>query len=62
MAFKKGNKYGFTSEEPLEKTPICFMGRVGQKEALKNIPNWRELIKDFVDELIDRSKENGEIR
>ena len=56
MVFKEGNKLGFTSEEPLEKNPICFLGRVGQKEALKNIPEWQELIRDFVDELIDQSK------
>jgi len=56
MAFKKGNRDGFTSDNPLEKTPICFMGRVGQKEALKKVPNWRELIRDFCDTLIDRSQ------
>jgi hypothetical protein len=56
MTFQKKHKFGFTSDNPLEKTPISFRGRIGQKEALKNIPNWQEQVRDFIDTLINQSK------
>lgn len=53
MAFKKGHKFGFTSEDPLEKEPICFKGRKGQKEKLKTIPDWQEHLREFIDKLAE---------
>lgn len=54
MTFKKKHKLGFTSENPLESLPICFKGRKGQKEALKNIPDWQNKLRDYIDELINK--------
>ena len=54
MPFSKNNKLGFTSDSPLEKTPICFNGRKGQREKLMKIDNWKELLRDYVDKLIQQ--------
>jgi hypothetical protein len=54
MTFKKKHKLGFTSENPLDVSPICFKGRTGQKEALKDIPGWQDKLRDYVDELINK--------
>jgi hypothetical protein len=54
MGFQKNNKLGFTSDEPLDKEPICFKGRKGQKEKLKNIPDWQEKLREFVDMLTEQ--------
>lgn len=53
MRFQKNNKLGFVSENPLDKQPICFRGRLGQKEKLKSIPNWQDRLREFVDTLIE---------
>lgn len=53
MPFQKNNKLGFTSDEPLGREPICFKGRVGQKEKLANIPNWQERFREFIDMLAE---------
>jgi hypothetical protein len=53
MPFQKSNKQGFVSENPLDREPICFKGRLGQKEKLKSIPNWQDRLRDFVDTLIE---------
>ncbi|MEH2237842.1 hypothetical protein [Nostoc sp.] len=54
MPFNKGHEYRWepTNDESLDKSPICFKGRVGQKQRLKNIPDWQEILRDFVDQLI----------
>lgn len=56
MPFQKNHKLGFTSETPLESQPICFKGRLGQKEKLKAIPNWQERIREFIDTLMEEEK------
>ncbi len=59
MPFEKGHKYRWEPEnqESLDKSPICFKGRVGQKQRLKNIPDWQEIMRNFIDQLI---LENGD--
>jgi len=55
MTFKKNHKLGakkFISEE-LDQAPICFKGRLGQKDKLKAVPNWQERLRVFVDTLIE---------
>jgi len=52
MPFEENNKLGFTSDQPLDSIAISLKGRVGQREALKNIPNWQARIRDLVDQLI----------
>ncbi|MGD1909766.1 MAG: hypothetical protein ACFB2X_02535 [Rivularia sp. (in: cyanobacteria)] len=54
MPFRKKHKLGFTSENPLESSPICFKGRKGQKKALKGIPDWLNKLRDYIDELINQ--------
>jgi hypothetical protein len=56
MTFQKKHKLGFTSDNPLDTSPICFRGRMGQKDALKDIPDWQNKLRDFVDELIINKK------
>jgi hypothetical protein len=53
MPFQKKHKLGFTSENPLDKNPICFKGRLGQKEKLANVPNWQERLRDFIDTFVE---------
>jgi len=55
MPFEKNNKLGFTSNKPLDRIAISLKGRVGQREALENIPNWQAQVRDFMDTLIDRT-------
>lgn len=56
MPFQKNNQFGFTSKNPLDSQPICFKGRLGQKEKLKAVPNWQERLREFVDTLIEEEK------
>lgn len=39
--------------EELDAQPICFKGKLGQKEKLKIVPGWQERLKEYVDKLIE---------
>jgi hypothetical protein len=54
MPFQKNHKQGAKKilDETLDQQPICFKGREGQREKLKAVPNWQELLRDFVAQLI----------
>jgi hypothetical protein len=54
MPFKKGNKLGAKriDAEPLDSKIIGFRGRLGQKEALAQVPDWQSKLRDYVDQLI----------
>lgn len=54
MPFQKNNQIGAKKiiKEQLDAQPICFKGRLGQKDKLKAVPNWQERLREFVDELI----------
>lgn len=55
MTFKKGNTFGARRfhERPIDKNHmIGFRGYEGQWEKLKAVPNWKERLREFVDELI----------
>jgi len=56
MPFKKNHEYCWKpdSGNSLDKSPICFKGRVGQKEELKGVPDWQDKLRDYVDELINK--------
>ena len=56
MPFKEKNEYCWKSEtgNRLDKSPICFKGTKGQKEALKDIPNWQNELRKFIDQLINK--------
>jgi len=53
MPFQKNHKLGFTSNEPLDKNPVCFKVKPGVKDKLKAVSNWQELLREYVDRLID---------
>ncbi|NEQ64126.1 MAG: hypothetical protein F6K21_01140 [Symploca sp. SIO2D2] len=63
MPFRKNNKIGAKKflSKPLDAQPICFKGYQGQKEQLKTIPNWQERVRNFIDELIQESTQNGKV-
>ncbi|NJM70259.1 MAG: hypothetical protein HC862_08520 [Scytonema sp. RU_4_4] len=40
------------------RTPVCFNVRVGVREKLKAVPDWKERLREFVDQLISDLPEN----
>jgi hypothetical protein len=54
MPFQKGHKLGAKriETEPLDAKVISFRGRLGQKEALAQVPEWQTKLRDYVDQLI----------
>jgi len=56
MPFQKNHEYCWKSdpENILDKAPICFKGREGQKDRLKNLPDWQNQLRDYIDELINK--------
>ena len=61
MPFNKNHKLGAKKilERPLDKQVIGFKGYEGQKEALKNVPDWQERFREFADKLIQEFRHNG---
>lgn len=61
MPFEKDNKLGAKriEDEPLDKAVIAFHGRKGQKEALKSVSDWQKRLRDYVDQLIEESRQTG---
>jgi hypothetical protein len=53
MRFQKNNKFGFTSDDPLDKSPICFKVKPGVREKLKAVPDWQKRLREYVDQLIE---------
>ncbi len=60
MPFQKNNEFKYLPDgnEPMDKHPVCLNVRMGVREKLKSVPNWRERIRDFIDELITESGQN----
>jgi hypothetical protein len=52
MTFKKNHKQGFTSDDPLDRSPICFKVKPGVRDKLKAIPDWQKRLRALVDRLI----------
>jgi hypothetical protein len=46
IKFKPSNKIAF------DKAPVQFKVLPGVRERLKDIPNWQDKLRDYVDELI----------
>ena len=57
MPFRKKHQLGFTSENPLDRTPVCIKVRVGARQQLLAIPNWQDKLREFIESLIN-SPEN----
>ncbi|WP_414625288.1 hypothetical protein [Calothrix sp. CCY 0018] len=55
MTFKKNHKQGALpyGEKPLGIKPVSFKPRQGQLEKLKTVPNWQELLRDYIDILVE---------
>ncbi|MBD2196948.1 MULTISPECIES: hypothetical protein [Calothrix] len=55
MPFQKNNKIGAKKiiQQELDQLPICFKGRLGQKEKLKAVPDWQERLREYVDKLLE---------
>jgi hypothetical protein len=53
MPFQENNEYRYTKklERPLGKV-IGFRSYEGQSEKLKNVPDWQEQLRLYVDKLI----------
>jgi len=53
MPFTKGNKHRAKKvlSRPLDAQIIGFRGYEGQKEKLRNIPDWQERLRQYVDKL-----------
>jgi hypothetical protein len=60
MPFQKNNKIGAKKifQEELDSQPICFKGRLGQKDKLKAVPDWQERLREFVDQLLSDLPKN----
>ena len=59
MPFEKNNQFRVKRKysRPLDKQMIGLRGYEGQKDKLKNIPDWQNKLRDCIDTLI---KEHGE--
>jgi hypothetical protein len=57
MPFRKNHKFGAKKilDKPLDALPICLKGYLGQKEALRNVPDWQERLREFIDILIEEN-------
>ncbi|MBN3942454.1 hypothetical protein [Nostoc sp.] len=52
LLYEQYSSFHWYLKDELDDKPICFKGRLGQKEKLKAVPNWQERLREFVDELI----------
>ncbi|MGF1673260.1 MAG: hypothetical protein ACFCUV_06150 [Rivularia sp. (in: cyanobacteria)] len=61
MPFQKHNQIGAKKilKVELDAQPICFKGRLGQKEKLKAVPDWQERLREFVDQLVSDLPKNS---
>jgi len=55
MTFEKKHKLGARplNDEPMDRSPVCFNVRLGVREKLKTVPDWKERLREFVDNLIE---------
>lgn len=55
MPFKKNHQQGAKpmGEESMDRTPVCFNVRKGVRDKLKAVPEWKERLREYVDQLVD---------
>jgi hypothetical protein len=60
MPFQKNNKFGIKplDIEPFDKTPVCLNVRIGVREKLKAIPDWKVKLRVLIDRLIEEELSN----
>jgi hypothetical protein len=56
MPFKKNNKLGFVSDDPLDKTPLTIKLRLGIREKIKAVPDWQAKLRDLLEEWADQKQ------
>ena len=56
MPFQKDHKSGFTSDDPLDKNPVCFKVKPGVRDKLKAVPDWQERLREMVDKIIENDR------
>jgi hypothetical protein len=58
MPFRENNKLGAKKflDKPLDALPISLKGYLGQKEALRNVPDWQERLRELIDTLIEENE------
>jgi hypothetical protein len=49
MTFKKGHKFGYVSDEPLDRKPLTIKLRVGLREEIEAIPEWRSKLRELLE-------------
>jgi hypothetical protein len=49
MPFQKGNKHGFTSDEPLDREPLTLKVKPGLMEKIEKIPDWRNKLRCLIE-------------
>jgi hypothetical protein len=59
MPFEKNHRLGFTSDNPLDRSPVCFKVLPDVKTKLKAIPNWQNRLREFVERLIEENKHSS---
>lgn len=62
MTFRKNNQLGAKKflTRPLGKQNLSIRVYEGQKEALKQIPDWQERLRECIDQLIEDCKTDGD--
>jgi len=56
--FKKGNTEGFVTSRPKAlKSLVGIRLTPEDKEALKNVPNWQERLREYIQEMISNDGE-----
>lgn len=56
MPFKKNNKLGFVSDNPLDKTPLTIKLRLGIREKIKAVPDWQAKLRDLLEEWVNQNQ------
>jgi hypothetical protein len=60
MSFEKKHKLGAKplNDTPFDRTPVCLNVREGVREKLKTVPDWKERLREFIDQLISDLPKN----
>ena len=53
MPFKKGHKFGYTSDEPLDRKSLTIRLKVGLLDRIEQIPDWRNKLRVLLESWAD---------
>jgi hypothetical protein len=53
MPFQKGNKFGFTSDEPLAREPLTLKVKPGLMARIEKIPDWRNKLRHLIETWVE---------